>query len=49
MKVFANLSRNLAVGHLVDGFNGDDVSTELVSLEALFQFALGLPGTKQQK
>ena len=49
MKVLANLRCDLAIGHLVDGLNGNDVSTELVSLEALFQFAFGLTGTKQQE
>src|SRR5579871_6187471 len=48
MEVFADLRGDLAVGHLIGGFNGDDVSPELVSLQTLLQFAFGLPRTKQQ-
>jgi hypothetical protein len=48
MKVLADFRRDLAIRHLVDGFNRDDVPTELVFLEAPFQLALCLSGTEQQ-
>ena len=48
MKILADFCRDLAIRHLVDCFNGDDVPTEIVSFEALFQLALGLARTKQQ-
>ena len=48
MKVLVDFRRNLSVGHLIGGLHGDDVSAELIFIEALFQFAPGLPRTKDQ-
>jgi len=44
----ANFCRNLAVRHLINRFNSDDASTEVVSLETFLQLALGLTRTKYQ-
>src|SRR5580698_2874363 len=49
MKVFPDLRYDLAIGHLVDGFDGNDVFAKVVSLKPFFQLALGLAGSKQQK
>jgi hypothetical protein len=46
--VLANFRRNLTIRHLVNCFNTDDASTEIVSLETSLQLALGLTRTKYQ-
>lgn len=48
MEVFADFRGDLAVGHLIDGFHGDDVSTELVSLQTLLELAFGFTGAEDQ-
>src|SRR4030067_1811902 len=45
-KAFANFRRNLAIGHLVNGFNTNDAPTKLFTLKAFFEFAFGLAWAK---
>jgi hypothetical protein len=40
LKVLSNFCRNLTISHLVNCFNTDDASTEIVSFKTFFQFAL---------
>jgi len=44
----ADVRHNLRFGHFVGRFHRDDVSAGALYLESLFQFALGLAGTKDQ-
>jgi hypothetical protein len=44
----ADVRHNLRFGHFVGRFHRDVVSAGLLFLESLFQFALGLAGTKDQ-
>ncbi len=44
----AHLRRDLAIRHLVSGFNLYDVSTELICLKAFFQLILCLTRAKEQ-
>ena len=48
LKVLSNFRRNLTISHLVNCFNANDPSTQFVSIQTFFQFALGLTGTKYQ-
>ena len=43
-----DVRHNLRLGHFVGRFHRDDVSVGFLFLESLFQFALGLAGTKDQ-
>ncbi len=45
-KVFANFRRNLAIGHLVNGFDGKDVFFKSFALKAFFQLAFCFAGAK---
>jgi len=44
----ADVRHNLPLSHLVGRFHRDDMCAGALFLESLFQFALGLAGTKDQ-
>jgi len=44
----ANMCHNLRLGHFVGRFHRDDLRASSILFETPFQFALGLPGTKDQ-
>jgi len=46
--VLSDFLRNLMVHHPIDGFNAHDASVEIVFVEPLLQFPLGLTGTEYQ-
>ena len=48
LKVLSNFRRDLTISHLVNCFNANDASTELVSLDPFFQLALCLTRAKYQ-
>ena len=48
LEVLADVRHNLRFSHLIGRFHHDDVSAGALFCESLFQFALGLAGTKDQ-
>ena len=44
----ADMCHNLQLGHFVGRFHRDGLRAGFILLESLFQFALGLAGTKDQ-
>jgi hypothetical protein len=48
VKVLSDFRRNLMVRHPINGFNAHDVSVEVVFVESLLQFPLGLTGAEYQ-
>jgi hypothetical protein len=48
LEMLSNLCRDLTIRHLVNRFHTHDASIEVVFLEPLLQFALGLTGSEYQ-
>jgi hypothetical protein len=46
LKVLANFCGNLAISHLVNGFNTHYTPTKFIFQKTFLQLALGLSGTK---
>jgi hypothetical protein len=45
-KTLSNFCRNLAIGHLVNGFNTNDASTESFTRKTFFELSLCLTRTE---
>ena len=45
----AHLGRDLTIRHLIHGLNFDGASTRFFTFQALFEFALGLPGAENHQ